>query len=99
MNKTISFLMLVTCLASCTVAQPAWDGAKQGVNTVISTGEDVVSTVWQDGVLGVLGGAESLTTSVWGGTKNLVNTGVVAAEDTVYATYDFVTGPFTSDEE
>lgn len=99
MNKTISFLMLVACLASCTVAQPVWEGTKEGVGTVVSTGEAVVSTVWQDGVHGVLGGAESLTSSVWNGTKDVVGSAVGAGEGAVNGAYDFVTGPFTSNEE
>ena len=97
MNKLLLTLGAML-LCSCSIAEPAWEGTKQGTNAVIGTGEDVVSWVWQEGVYGLVTGTEGVATSEWGGAKDLTNIGVVTAEDTVYAAYDFVTGPFTSDE-
>ena len=98
MKMKLISLICLAALCSCTVVQPAWEGTKQGASTVVETGENVVTWVWQEGVHGLLDGTEGVTTSVWGGSKSLFNTGIVAAEDTVYAAYDFVTDPFTGED-
>ena len=85
-------------MCSCSVAQPVWDGTKNGVNTVVETGESVVHTVWYDGVHGGINGAGDVVSSVWLGSKNLVGDGVGAVEGAVNGAYDFVTDPFSSDE-
>ena len=36
-------------LCSCSVVAPAWDGVKDGTETVVTTGEDVVVSVYQGG--------------------------------------------------
>ena len=36
-------------LLSCSVVAPAWDGVKDGTETVVTTGEDVIVSVYQGG--------------------------------------------------
>ena len=52
-------------LLSCSVVAPAWDGVKDGTETVVTTGEDVIVSVYQggkgligDGVTAVEGASE-----------------------------------------
>ena len=78
--KQLSLILVAAFLCSCSVTQPVWDGTKEGVNTVVDTGEDLVVSVWTGG-------------------RDLVGNGVYAVEGAVVGTYDFVTGPFTSEEE
>ena len=95
-------LLSLVCLAafcSCSVVEPAWEGTKSGVNTVVGTGEDLVSVVWTEGVYGVVTGVESLSTTAWNGSRDLFGTGVGTVENTVYGAYDFVTDPFTGSDE
>ena len=86
-------------LCSCSVVEPVWEGAKMGTNTVVNAGEDVVSTIWTEGVYGAVTSTEEITGAVWGGGKDLFGTGVGSGENAVYGAYDFVTDPFTADEE
>jgi|19_taG_2_1085344.scaffolds.fasta_scaffold36972_2 hypothetical protein len=48
MNKLL-LLLGAMLMCSCSVTQPAWEGTKKGVSTVIGTGETAVSTIWNGG--------------------------------------------------
>ena len=97
MNKLL-LIIAAACFCSCSIAQPVWDGTKDGVNTVVETGEALAYTVWYDGVhVGIVGG-EQLVTSVWTGGKNLIGDGVGVVEGAVIGAYGYVTDPFVSDE-
>ena len=78
--KQLILILVATFLCSRSVTQPVWEGTKEGTNTVVSTGEDLVVSVWTGG-------------------KDLVGAGVGAVEGAVEGAYDFVTAPFTSEEE
>jgi len=58
-------------LLSCSVVQPAWDGVKNGTDTVVTTGEDVVTSVYQGAKSLVVGGVEAVEGTIEGG-YNLV---------------------------
>ena len=49
MTKTFICLLLAALMCSCSVTQPVWDGTKEGVGTVVGTGEDLVVSVWGGG--------------------------------------------------
>ena len=91
-------IIVATFLCSCSVAQPVWDGTKDGVNSVVETGESLVTTVWYEGVHSGLVGTEEIVTAGWKGTKNVIGSVVGAGEGAVNGAYDFVTDPFASDE-
>lgn len=48
MNKSLSFLCAVL-MCGCSVTQPVWEGTKDITNTVVSTSEDLVVSVWTGG--------------------------------------------------
>ena len=66
-------VLVGSLLISCSVAQPAWDGVKDGTSTVVETGEEVITNVYGgakglvvDGVTaveGVVVGGYDLVTS------------------------------------
>tara|TARA_R110000824_G_scaffold61487_8_gene163552 strand:- start:1065 stop:1373 length:309 start_codon:yes stop_codon:yes gene_type:complete len=58
-------------LLSCSVVQPAWDGVKNGTDTVVTTGEDVVTSVYQGAKGLVVQGVEAVEGTVEAG-YNLV---------------------------
>ena len=96
--KLIS-LILIAALCSCSVVEPAWEGTKQGVNTVVDTGEELVSVVWTEGVYGIVTGTETLTTTVWNGGRDVFSGAIGTGENIVWGTYDFVTDPFSREDE
>tara|TARA_R110000824_G_scaffold192359_6_gene374484 strand:- start:2127 stop:2435 length:309 start_codon:yes stop_codon:yes gene_type:complete len=73
--KTIFFFALGALagifLLSCSVVQPAWDGVKNVTDTVVTTGEDVVISVYTGTKGLVVQGVEAVEGTVEGG-YNLV---------------------------
>ena len=50
MMKNLLLLTIIAAFSSsCTVVQPAWEGTKDGVNTVVGAGEEVLTSVWGGG--------------------------------------------------
>ena len=66
--KNLYLLLFAVFLCSCSVTQPVWEGTKDGVNTVVGAGEDVVASVWNGGkdVVGsVVGAGEGAVTGAY----------------------------------
>ena len=67
-------------LISCSVVGPAWDGVKDGTNTVVTTGEDVVTSVYQGGK-GLIGDGVGAVEGVVEGGYNLVTDPFVGEDE------------------
>ena len=100
--NTLSFVVGCLMLGSCTVAQPAWDGAtgmvsdvNTGVKSVVSTGWGYTKDVASEGVTAT----ENVVGAVWGTGENLLLGTANMVEGAVANSYDFVTSPFSSHED
>ena len=100
--NTLSFVVGCLMLGSCTVAQPAWDGATGMVSDVNTGFKSVVSTGWDFAVIATSEGVtatENAVGSVWGTGENLLSGTANMVEGAVANSYDFVTSPFSSHED
>ena len=79
MEKITFSLIVAALLCSCSVTQPVWEGTKEGVNTVVGTGEELVVSVWTGGK-DVVGAGVNTVEGVVEGAYGIV-TGPFTSED------------------